>query len=85
MLAARTSALTVTIVLNVRKLVSLFLSIYLFGNYLPPGVVVGAFIVFVAGGIYSLESQRQATERQQAKAEARAQMHLGVNGKAKEN
>ncbi|KAI5302520.1 Dynamin- GTPase protein [Ascosphaera pollenicola] len=55
-LAAKTSSLTVVIVLNVRKLVSLMLSVYVFGNLLAPGVVAGAFTVFAAGGIYAYES-----------------------------
>ncbi len=55
LLAAKSSALTVTIVLNVRKLVSLFLSIWLFGNRLAPGVLVGAAVVFGSGGLYAWE------------------------------
>ncbi|KAF4122388.1 solute carrier family 35 (UDP-xylose/UDP-N-acetylglucosamine transporter), member B4 [Geosmithia morbida] len=57
LLAAASSALTVTIVLNVRKLISLLLSIWLFGNSLAPGTLVGAVIVFSAGGLYSLGRQ----------------------------
>lgn len=55
LLAAESSALTVTIVLNVRKLVSLFLSIWLFGNELAPGVVLGAAVVFGSGLLYAYE------------------------------
>lgn len=55
LLAANASALTVTIVLNVRKLISLLLSIYIFGHQLSPGTLVGAIIVFGAGGMYSLD------------------------------
>lgn len=55
LLASAVSALTVTIVLNVRKLVSLLLSIWLFGNRLSPGTLVGACIVFFAGGLYGLD------------------------------
>lgn len=58
LLASASSALTVTIVLNVRKLVSLLLSIWLFGNRLAPGTLVGAFIVFFAGGMYGLEGSK---------------------------
>lgn len=58
MLASRSSALTVTIVLNIRKLVSLLLSIYLFGNKLSLMVMVGAMVVFGGGGMYAAESQR---------------------------
>lgn len=57
LLAAASSALTVTIVLNIRKLVSLLLSIWLFGNRLAPGTLVGAIIVFGAGALYSLDSR----------------------------
>ena len=57
-LAARSSALTVTIVLNVRKLVSLLLSIWLFGNSLSVGVLVGATLVFGSGALYAREGQR---------------------------
>ena len=58
LLAARTSAIAVTIVLNVRKLASLFISIWLFGNLLPYGVMVGAAIVFSSAGVWAWESQR---------------------------
>lgn len=57
-LAAVSSALTVTIVLNIRKLVSLLLSIWLFGNSLAPGTLLGACIVFFAGGLYSLDGKK---------------------------
>jgi solute carrier family 35 (UDP-xylose/UDP-N-acetylglucosamine transporter), member B4 len=60
LLASASSALTVTIVLNVRKLVSLLLSIWLFGNRLAPGTLIGAFIVFFAGGMYGLEGSKSS-------------------------
>ncbi len=64
LLAAKSSALTVTIVLNVRKLVSLFLSIWLFGNRLAPGVLVGAAVVFGSGLLYAWEgSTRESGEK----------------------
>ncbi|CAL3967020.1 hypothetical protein PZA11_003450 [Diplocarpon coronariae] len=73
LLASAASALTVTIVLNVRKLVSLLLSIWLFGNRLSPGTLVGAFIVFFAGGMYGLEG---------SKGSGRARNRAGIgNGK----
>jgi len=58
LLGARTSALGVSIALNVRKLVSLFASIWLFGNSLPPGVAVGAAVVFGSAGIWAWEDRR---------------------------
>jgi UDP-xylose/UDP-N-acetylglucosamine transporter B4 len=57
LLAAKSSALTVTIVLNIRKLVSLLLSIWLFGNSLAQGTLLGALVVFGAGALYSLGSR----------------------------
>ncbi|KAI9819514.1 MAG: golgi uridine diphosphate-N- acetylglucosamine transporter [Pycnora praestabilis] len=57
-LGARASALTVTIVLNVRKLVSLMLSIWIFGNSLDHGVLLGAAFVFGSGALYAWEGQR---------------------------
>ncbi|KAL2412789.1 hypothetical protein ABEF95_014426 [Exophiala dermatitidis] len=53
-LSAQSSSLTVSIVLNIRKLASLVLSIWLFGNTLPSGVLLGAIVVFVGGGLYAL-------------------------------
>lgn len=61
LLAAISSALTVTIVLNIRKLVSLLLSIWLFGNRLAVGTLIGAVIVFGAGGLYSLDSRAKTS------------------------
>jgi len=68
LLASAASALTVTIVLNVRKLVSLLLSIWLFGNRLSAGTLVGAFIVFFAGGMYGLEGNSKGSGRQRHRA-----------------
>ncbi|KAM5443054.1 golgi uridine diphosphate-N-acetylglucosamine transporter [Microsporum ferrugineum] len=65
LLSAKTSSLTVVIVLNIRKLVSLILSVYLFGNVLTSGVLAGASLVFLGGGIYAYEGAR--LRRQQAK------------------
>ncbi|KZF23821.1 UAA-domain-containing protein [Xylona heveae TC161] len=64
LLAGRSSALTVTIVLNIRKLTSLMLSIWLFGNNLAPGVLLGAIVVFAAGGLYGWESQRAKSKEE---------------------
>lgn len=58
LLSAQSSSLTVTIVLNVRKLVSLMLSIWLFGNRLAPGVLLGALLVFIGGGLYALPASK---------------------------
>ena len=52
-LSAKSSSLTVGIVLNIRKLVSLLLSIWLFGNKLDTGVLMGAAVVFIGGALYA--------------------------------
>jgi UDP-xylose/UDP-N-acetylglucosamine transporter B4 len=75
LLAAAASALTVTIVLNVRKLVSLLLSIWLFGNRLSPGTLLGAIIVFSAGGMYSLDGKTGIGGK------ARRRANTNTNGK----
>jgi UDP-xylose/UDP-N-acetylglucosamine transporter B4 len=72
LLAAASSALTVTIVLNIRKLVSLLLSIWLFGNRLAPGTLLGAMIVFFSGGLYSLGGRRKSPTRNQTPPVAKA-------------
>ncbi|KAL4943946.1 hypothetical protein BDV06DRAFT_188454 [Aspergillus oleicola] len=58
LLSAESSSLTVTIVLNIRKLVSLLLSIRLFGNSLSVGVLLGATLVFAGGAMYGFEGAR---------------------------
>jgi UDP-xylose/UDP-N-acetylglucosamine transporter B4 len=59
-LSAQSSSLTVSIVLNVRKLASLVLSIWLFGTHLPAGVALGAAVVFVGGGLYAVPASASA-------------------------
>lgn len=63
LLAAASSALTVTIVLNIRKLVSLLISIWLFGNSLAQGTLVGALVVFGSGALYSVGSSKSHPRR----------------------
>ena len=66
-LSAKSSSLTVSIVLNIRKLVSLLLSIWLFGNQLAPGVVIGAALVFLGGGLYAVPSGSAGKSRSSEK------------------
>jgi UDP-xylose/UDP-N-acetylglucosamine transporter B4 len=80
LLAAAASALTVTIVLNVRKLVSLLLSIWLFGNRLSPGTLIGACIVFGSGALYGLK-----IDGNKASAAARAQRAASVSHARRES
>lgn len=82
LLGATSSAVTVTIVLNVRKLVSFMLSIWLFGNQLSFMMGFGAFLVFAAGAGYGWETN-VGMKRRAAKAKRHAEKQ-GVNGKAEE-
>lgn len=67
LLAAASSALTVTIVLNIRKLVSLLLSIWLFGNSLAHGTIAGAILVFGGGALYTMDSTARSGTASSAK------------------
>lgn len=55
-LASTSTALSVSIVLNLRKFTSLVLSFVVFGHKLHAGLVVGAILVFVGAFWYSQES-----------------------------
>lgn len=58
-LAARTSALTVTVVLLGRKFASLMLSVVLFGNDMSTSTMGGALLVFVGVLQYGVASGRE--------------------------
>lgn len=55
-LAGHMSALTVTIVLNLRKFTSLLLSVYIFGNKMSSSTVSGTIMVFSGALLYSIAS-----------------------------
>jgi UDP-xylose/UDP-N-acetylglucosamine transporter B4 len=78
LLAAKSSSLTVTIVLNIRKLVSLLFSIYLFGNSLATGVLLGAGFVFLGGALYGVEGARLKNKKAR-----HAQQNADVSNKIK--
>ncbi|KAF5849736.1 hypothetical protein GGP41_005208 [Bipolaris sorokiniana] len=69
MLSANTSAVTVTIVLNIRKLVSFLLSIWLFGNHMSGLMKVGAAMVFGAGALYGWETTYRIPQQRKREAE----------------
>lgn len=69
MLSANTSAVTVTIVLNIRKLVSFLLSIWIFGNHMGGLMKVGAAMVFGAGALYGWETSYRIPQQRKSKAE----------------
>lgn len=68
MLSANTSAVTVTIVLNIRKLVSFLLSIWIFGNQMTGMMKVGAAMVFGAGALYGWETSYRIPQQKKAEA-----------------
>lgn len=68
-LSGATSALTVGIVLNVRKFVSLLLSVVLFGNSLSSLTVLGTVLLFVGAGLYSFEGRKAAERAKSAKTD----------------
>ncbi|KAG9204139.1 hypothetical protein B5807_00896 [Epicoccum nigrum] len=67
-LSANTSAVTVTIVLNIRKLVSFMLSIWLFGNQMGDLMKVGAVMVFGAGALYGYETTYRIPQKKKMQA-----------------
>lgn len=67
-LSANTSAVTVTIVLNIRKLVSFLLSIWIFGNQMGGMMKVGAAMVFGAGALYGYETSYRIPQRKKLEA-----------------
>lgn len=73
LLSAKSSAVTVTIVLNIRKLVSFMFSTWLFGHQLSGKMLVGAAMVFGSGALYGWESSWRLP-RQRAR-EAKANGH----------
>jgi dolichyl-phosphate-mannose-protein mannosyltransferase len=67
-LSANTSAVTVTIVLNIRKLVSFLLSIWIFGNEMGGLMKVGAAMVFGAGALYGWETTYRIPQQKKLEA-----------------
>ncbi|KAK5015966.1 golgi uridine diphosphate-N-acetylglucosamine transporter [Cryomyces antarcticus] len=65
-LSARSSAVTVTIVLNIRKLVSFLLSAALFGHRFPPAMLLGAALVFGSGALYGWETSVRIPAKRRA-------------------
>lgn len=68
-LSANTSAVTVTIVLNIRKLVSFLLSIWIFGNQMSGLMKFGAAMVFGAGALYGWETSYRIPQKRKLEAE----------------
>lgn len=68
-LSANTSAVTVTIVLNIRKLVSFLLSVWIFGNQMSGLMKLGAGMVFGAGALYGWETTYRIPQKRRLETE----------------
>ena len=62
-LSAISTALTIAIILNIRKFTSLALSVALFGNKLATGVKIGAILVAAGAAWYAYESRGRTVKR----------------------
>nr|POF26084.1 udp-n-acetylglucosamine transporter yea4 [Quercus suber] len=77
LLSAKSSAVTVTIVLNIRKLVSFIFSTILFGHTLSAKMVLGSALVFGSGALYGWEtSWRLPRERKRQGAPKGEKAHV---------
>ncbi|KAK1059441.1 golgi uridine diphosphate-N- acetylglucosamine transporter [Friedmanniomyces endolithicus] len=56
LLSSKSSAVTVTIILNIRKLVSFVISTLVFGHELSAKMVLGSALVFGSGALYGYET-----------------------------
>ena len=65
-LSANASAVTVTIVLNIRKLVSFVFSTWIFGHQLGGLMMLGAGIVFGSGALYGWETSWRLPQKRKA-------------------
>ncbi|KIW07592.1 uncharacterized protein PV09_01544 [Verruconis gallopava] len=83
LLGAKSSAVTVTIVLNVRKLVSFMLSVWLFGNPMSAKMITGAALVFGSGALYGWETTVGIKRRQ--KVQTIYQQNGNANGDKKKS
>ena len=68
LLSAKSSAVTVTIVLNIRKLVSFILSTIIFGHKLNTTMIIGSTLVFGSGALYGWETSWRIPRQRSAQA-----------------
>jgi len=69
LLSATSSAVTVTIVLNIRKLVSFIFSTLIFGHELSGKMLLGSALVFGSGALYGLETSWRLPRQRAKKAD----------------
>jgi hypothetical protein len=81
LLGSRSSAVTVTIVLNVRKLISFMLSVWIFGNPMSSLMAVGAALVFGAGALYGWETSVGIKARAEKQKRQAIEQNGSRNGK----
>jgi hypothetical protein len=77
LLCAKSSAVTVTVVLNIRKLVSFMLSTVIFGHQLDARMVLGATLVFGSGALYGWETSWRLARQKRAAARGAAEANNG--------
>ncbi|KAF2210840.1 hypothetical protein CERZMDRAFT_44507 [Cercospora zeae-maydis SCOH1-5] len=73
LLSAKSSAVTVTIVLNIRKLVSFILSTLIFGHSLDTKMIIGSTLVFGSGALYGWETSWRLPRQKAAASGSRNQ------------
>ena len=70
LLSSKSSAVTVTIVLNIRKLVSFIFSTILFGHHLSNKMMIGSALVFGSGALYGWETSWRLPQEREEKRKA---------------
>lgn len=70
-LSAKSSAVTVTIVLNIRKLVSFILSTLIFGHSLDAKMILGSTLVFGSGALYGWETSWRLPRQRAAQTDGK--------------
>jgi len=70
LLSSKSSAVTVTIILNIRKLVSFIFSTILFGHQLSVKMIIGSALVFGSGALYGYETSWRLPAQQRKERDA---------------
>lgn len=79
LLSAKTSAVTVTILLNIRKLVSFIFSTILFGHELSGKMILGSVLVFGSGALYGWETSWRLPQKRK-REQVRKEQKIEGNG-----
>ncbi|EMC93195.1 hypothetical protein BAUCODRAFT_76247 [Baudoinia panamericana UAMH 10762] len=87
LLSSKSSAVTVTVVLNIRKLVSFIISTAFFGHQLSAKMVLGSALVFGSGALYGWETSWRLPQKRKRLAatngSAKPRSREGANGHVK--